>query len=90
MGEAVENLEISPKWRLGQFTALLDAAGEAGARIEGFSIGEGYASLLVRCEGGSPQAFLEAIGRSGEFSGVSLPDDGREDRQTYTIECLFT
>lgn len=89
MGQALEQLEAPGQWTLPRFLALLEAASQAGARLEGFSWEPEERALVVGCQGGDAGAMREAVEASDLFAWVKLSKDSHGDGQTYTIHCGF-
>ena len=88
LGQALGQLEDPGAWSLQRFLAILEAAGQAGCRVQGFSWQAEEQALAVRCQGGDAAGMLATLEGSGLFRPVSLlQPDGQE---IYTILCGFS
>lgn len=72
VGGVVTNMEVSPRRHLSQFSALLDAAEDAGATILDFDCDAGGRVLTISCtapDGKSAGAFAQLLRENGYFRG---------------------
>ena len=90
MAGAVSNLELSPKWRLEQFTVLLHAAEESGVNLVDFEREDGLI-LRVTCEGTEPdvERFAALVAEDEGFSNTEIDKSTKMDGGIYTIVCCF-
>lgn len=92
MAGVVTNMEVSPRWHLSQFTALLDAAEDAGVVIGDFTCDAGGRVLTVYCaapDGKSAATFAQALRENGSFSRVELKALSDDGEQNFLTDCYF-
>ncbi|MCI8648562.1 MAG: hypothetical protein HFG20_00340 [Anaerotruncus sp.] len=86
MGEAVNNMEVSPHWDVRQFFLLLDVAEQTQSQLTGFE----YTAeqLFIFCDGGDREQFAAMLKQNSGFSAVQLLS-APEDADKFTITCQF-
>ena len=92
MAGVVTNMEVSPRWHLSQFSALLDAAEGAGVAIVDFDCDAGGRVLSV--SGTAPDeksagAFAQALRENGSFSRVELKGLSGEKEKNFLTDCYY-
>ena len=93
MAGVVTNMEVSPRRHLSQFSALLDAAEDAGATILDFDCDAGGRVLTVSCtapDGKSAGAFAQLLRENGYVSRVERKEPPAGDEQNFLIDCYFS
>ncbi|MFR9189022.1 MAG: hypothetical protein ACLVL7_01235 [Anaerotruncus massiliensis (ex Togo et al. 2019)] len=93
MAGVVTNMEVSPRRHLSQFSALLDAAEDAGATILDFDCDAGGRVLTISCtapDGKSAGTFAQLLRENGYFSRVERKELSAGDEQNFLIDCYFS
>ena len=93
MAGVVTNMEVSPRRHLSQFSALLDAAEDAGATIVDFDCDAGGRVLTISCtapDGKSAGTFAQLLRENGYFSRVERKELSAGDEQNFLIDCYFS
>ena len=93
MAGVVTNMEVSPRRHLSQFSALLDAAEDAGATILDFDCDAGGRVLTISCtapDGKSAGTFAQLLRENGYFSRVERKELSAGDEQNFLIDGYFS